>query len=398
MPSEIIDQWLTSGRPALIGSHWLKPVEHSCAKGKPLSAQKGQAEAFFLTDDGGRGWILKKFRQTHVLDPAYLRKVASLLPAEPGFACGTERQILTTGALQKSQGHYYSKNLDRWLEGTILMPKVNGASWACLADDIRAGGLVLAPAQRLTLCRNLTRLVELLEARHCCHRDLSCGNVFIVIATGDIYLIDFDSLFHPSLPMPKATTCGSEGYTPPYLSNGGALDPRRSWCEKADRYALALLNVEMLLVRPGAEATGEGGLFQQEELKDRTGKGIDSITAGLQTHYPAAAALLRQAIQSRTTVDCPSPQAWNSFCLGMPSGMAAATKLMDTPDYASRIADLLARRRPAAPLWPAPSLKDMPAAIPQLPTKHPLTIPVVPLPPDPWASGSTQGHLAGGGH
>jgi serine/threonine protein kinase len=398
MPSDVMDKWLRSGRSALVGAHRLKPIEHTCAKGKPLSSERGQAEAFFLTDERGGRWILKKFQQTCVLDPDYLAKVTALLPREPGFVCGTAREILAPGALQKATGCHYSRPLSQWLEGTILMPRVPGVDWACLADDVRVGQTVLTPPQRLNLCRNLTRLVELLETHQCCHRDVSCGNVFIEPPTGAVYLIDFDSFFHPGLSMPKATTCGTEGYTAPYAWVQGALDPRSTWCEKADRYALALLNVEMLLVRPGAEATGEGGLFRQEELKNRTGRGIDSITAELQTQYPVAAELLRQAIQSHTAADCPSPQAWNSFWLGMPSRMAAAIKLTDKPDYASRIADLLARRRPAAPLWPAPSLKDMPAAIPQLPTKQHLTIPVVPLPRDPWASGSTRRHIAVGGH
>jgi hypothetical protein len=383
-----VEKWLLSGRNALIGAHSLKPVEHKYAKGKPLSSQKGQAEAFFLKDEQNGWWILKKFRPTCTLDPAYLARAACLLPREPGFVCGTDRHILTAGSLQKAKDAHYSKTLDRWLDGTILMPRVKGVDWACLAEDARNGEIVLEPLQRLSLCRKLTRLIELLEAHRCCHRDLSSGNIFIDIDTGDVYLIDFDSLFHPSLAMPAATTCGTAGYTAAYMWTGGNLDARRSWCEGADRYALALLNVEMLLVGKGTPATGEGGIFDQDELRNRSGKGIDSIVAELRARYPHAAALSLQAIRSRTPADCPAPGAWNSLFAGAPAGTMGLPRLADLPDPADRIAALLARARPAAPLWPAPSLKDVPAAIPQLPARQQAVIYGLQLPADPWSRGA----------
>ena len=386
MPScEPVEGWLLRGDSALIGPRRLKPVEHPYAKGKPLSSQKGQAEVFFLIDEYSNWWVLKKFRPTCALDLNYLVTVTSVLPGEPGFVCGTERQILRTGMLQKTRGHHYSKDLDRWLEGTVLMPRVEGLDWECLADDLRSGEVALTPLQRLTLCRNLTRLIGVLEAHRCAHRDLSCGNIFIEIQLGNVVLIDFDSLFHPSLAMPNVTTCGTAGYTPAYMWTGDNLDARRSWCEGADRYALALLNTEMLLVGNGTVATGEGGIFDQDELRNRSGNGIDAMAAELKARYPQAAALLLQAIHSRTPADCPSPAAWNSLFQGVPTGTAGLPSLADLPDPADRIAELLARTRQAAPLWPAPSLRDVPAAIPQLPAKQQVIMPGLQLPPDPWA-------------
>ncbi len=211
MPCTPVERWLQSGQAALIGSYSLRPVEHKLAKGKPLSSQKGQAEAFFLVDASGSWWILKKFRQGCILDNFYLEKVASVLPKDPGFACGTGRDILATGVLRKAKGYHHSRGLDRWLDGTILMPRVKGVDWAGLADEIRDGEVVLEQPLRLTLCRNLTRLVELLEAHGCAHRDLSCGNVFVVTGTGEVCLIDFDSLFHPSVAMPNASICWRQG-------------------------------------------------------------------------------------------------------------------------------------------------------------------------------------------
>jgi hypothetical protein len=179
MSAEVVEAWLQSGRNAVINRLSLKPIEHALLAGKPLSSQKGQAEAFFLIDDAGYWWILKKFHNTSNLDRSYLKKISSLLPKEDGFLCGIERQVLSQGILQKIMGYHYDRDLDKWLDGTILMPRITGLDWAALADEIRDGSIRVDQLQRFTLCKNLTELIELLETGRCCHRDLSCGNVFV---------------------------------------------------------------------------------------------------------------------------------------------------------------------------------------------------------------------------
>jgi serine/threonine protein kinase len=210
MSAEVIEKWLKTGHSAIINQRFIKPIEHNLLKGKPLSSQKGQAEAFFLIDDKSGWWLLKKFYSTCKLDRAYLGKVGSLLPKNPGFVCATERQILTKSSLVRGKGYYYSKQLEQWLDETILMPKVNGIDWSTLADEIRDGSINLKQQQRIAICKNLVRLIELLENSHCCHRDLSCGNIFINTDTWDVYLIDFDSFYHRSLPI--QLRCCQGGY------------------------------------------------------------------------------------------------------------------------------------------------------------------------------------------
>ena len=139
MSAEIVENWLQSGRNAVINQISVKPIEHALLTGKPLSSQKGQAEAFFLIDDNGNWWILKKFHNACSLDHHYLHKISSLLPKENGFLCGTKRQVLSPGTLRKNWGCYYSNDLDQWLDGTILMPRTMGFDWATLADEIRDG-------------------------------------------------------------------------------------------------------------------------------------------------------------------------------------------------------------------------------------------------------------------
>jgi len=384
MAAEVMEQWVKDGRYAVVNRRQIKPIENNRLKGKPLSSQKGQAEAFFLKDEKGHWLVLKKFHSGRSPDRAYLHKVGSLLPRDPGFTCGTDRHILSKADLVKTRGCHYNAELARWLDGTVMMPRVGGDDWTTVADEIRDGARDLDATQRFTLCRGLTKLVELLEAAHCCHRDLSCGNVFIETSTGAVSLIDWGSFCHPSLPMPKVTTCGTRGYTAPYVWDNGIQNACRTWCDYADRYPLSLLNAEFLLVTRGTEATDEGGIFEQSELRKRFGRGMSSILSELKQQYPKAAQLLQRTIHSRTPKDCPSPREWNQFLEGEDVAVRPVT-LVDMPEpSAARISDILNRCRPAAPLWPAPPLSEIPLKIPQIPKGPGIAPRAVSLPPDPW--------------
>jgi serine/threonine protein kinase len=385
MSAEVVEHWLKSGRNAIVCKTSLKPIEHNLLKGKPLSSQKGQAEAFFLIDDNGNWWVLKKFHSNSTLEHKYLSRVGALLPKEDGFKCGTKRQVLSRGALWKTRGYHYNKDLDKWLDGTILMPRIVGFDWGCLADEIRDASVSINELQRFTICRNLTHLIELLEANQGCHRDLSCGNVFIDTDTWQVYLIDFDSLFHPSLTMPRATTCGTKGYIAHHAWNNGSLDPRRTWCQHADRYALTLLNTEFLLVNPGVRATAEGGIFNQEELKNQAGSGINSVITELKSKFPSSAQLLESAIHSSSFSDCPSPHDWMNSFNTIPGLTATPPSLVDFQDIQpGNLAGILKKCRPATQLWPAPNLNELSDIKIQLPEVPKINIPKVMLPPDPW--------------
>jgi serine/threonine protein kinase len=387
MPTEIMDTWFVSRQSALICRKQLRPVEHPVFIGKPLSSEKGQAEAFFLTDDRNETSILKKFHNGRALDHGYLTKASTLLPQEPGFVCGTERKILVSGDLVNGRNSYYSKTFGQWLGGTVLMPKVPGCDWGTLADDLRDGNITLDDQQRQTLCMELCRMVDGLEKCQCSHRDLSCGNVFIDVDTGTVYLIDFDSLFHPTLNIPDATTCGTLGYTAPYAWHNGNADAHKTWCVKADRYAMALLIVEILTVAPGTEATEEGGIFDQDELRRQSGKGMTSIMNQLKTQYPRVAEFLQRALNSRSFTDCPGPSEWNHLLATNPTQPWVIPDLSDVQcNSSSDITNILNQRRPAAPIWPAPGLDTMPAPKVEIPA--PPTTPSynIALPADPWAA------------
>jgi serine/threonine protein kinase len=277
MSAPVVEEWLISRINACFMNHSLKPVEHTLMAGKPLSSQKGQAEAFFLIDDNGLWWILKKFHNNCGLELKYMKQVTRVLPGDAGFACGKHRDILERNSLDNIRGYYYSRELNDWLNGTILMPRIRGCDWASLADDLRESKVVLDFSQRAALARQLAELAETLEKHQCSHRDLSCGNVYIDMDSWQVSLIDFDSVYHPSIKMPSKTTCGTSGYTCHLAWNGSSLDPANTWCEYADRYALAILIAEIILIDSSSGMTGEGGIFNQDELQRQSGRGITEI-------------------------------------------------------------------------------------------------------------------------
>jgi len=310
MSSIEVDKWRRSRKPAQIEQLLLKPQSHPAMNDMTLSIARGQAEAFPLKDKAGGGWIAKKFHPNKSMDISYLKAVNSILPKHKAFRCGTERRMLTSASLKKEPGNHYSATLAKWLEHVILMPQIEGVDWACLIGQIRDKEIVLSQSNRISLCRNLATLVRILEDNSISHRDLSNGNLFINPKTFEISLIDFDSLYHPSLTMPTATTVGSEGYIAPFVNPTRAIS---TYCSQADRFALAILCVEFLILNPDSPYCHEGGIFDQKDINQRCGKTI-SYSENKLKDYPQALKLFQSAIKSNSFQYCPSPKAWLSVC------------------------------------------------------------------------------------
>jgi len=132
-------------------------------------------------------------------------------------------------------------------------------------------------------------------------------------------------------------------------------------------YALAILNAEFLLVTPGSKFTGEGGIFNEDELKNQRGSGINSIISKLRYKYPGAAQLLKTAINSSSFSDCPSPQQWSNLYntapgFVTPPGLDEFTKI--PADY---FANALRKSKIRPRIYPAPSLEEMKFEIPRIP-------------------------------
>lgn len=381
MTSGEMQRWLHSGQSASIDGLDLRPRPHPFAPGTPFSISRGQAAAFYLLAADGGQWIIKKFHPGRSPDARYLGAVRGVIPEVPAFTAGHQRRVLSANHLRPA---HRDPALARWLDGTVLMPKIDGVDWAAVADKLRAGDIALSGGERLRLVLALAGAVHALEEADCAHRDLSTGNLYLWSEARQVALIDWDSAFHPSLTMPANTTCGSTGYMAPFVWVGDNVDPALTWGPGADRFALAVCCVEFLLMDRGAPFHGDGGMFDQEDLRRRRGATIDAAQARLRRDFPDAAGLFARALSARAYLECPSPGSWEAVAASA-ANVALAPQIDQLPVTDLDFAAFLVSRTPPPPIWPAPPLPPAPL-FPRIDQPAQAeTVPSAPiLPPDPW--------------
>lgn len=311
MPSDIMKKFFFSSKPAQIENLVLRPKQHPAIKDTLLSVQRGQAEVYFLKENSGDGWLIKDFHVNKTPDLSYLEDISSVLPEHKAFRCGTERKVLSKNSHKNYTNMFYSADLANWLDGTVLMPQIEGVDWACLIDRIRSGEITLTEPSKFALCKNLAQTIKTLEHNGVSHRDLSNGNIFINPKTYEVSLIDFDGVYHSSLSMPAATTAGSEGYTAPFVDLNSI---ENTFCQFADRFAMTALCVEFLILTKDSPYFHEGGIFNQQDIYNRKGKTIVYATRKLNKNYPEAANLFNATMNTESFADCPSPDDWIDFC------------------------------------------------------------------------------------
>jgi serine/threonine protein kinase len=301
--ADVMHAWSGTGQQAILNEVALKPRTVDTLSTAPLMSRGTQSWVYYLVDDNDEGWVLKKFLPGRQPDTAYLREIQALVPNRPGFESGFARKILDD--LSVSATAYCEPEFKSWISGTVLMRQVVSPAWAELADSIRQGAKVLSRVERLFLCAKLSEKIEWLESVGLAHRDLSSTNVMVDPLNVEVHLIDWDNLFHSTLP-PSNALAGTDGYIAPFAGASG----RQNWQENSDRFGLTILNAEILSADAGSPLTGEGGLFDQEDLRNRAGRTVLEVFNRLQHHFPAAAEILDAALIARSFEKCPGPTDW----------------------------------------------------------------------------------------
>ena len=349
--TDVAKAWLVSKKRIPIEGVRLLPEENTYLPNHPLVSARGQAKAYYLRDESKRTWILKKFLPGRHPDAAYIKAIQALIPPCAGFESGYQRRVLSPASVAKKE--LPSAEFPTWIDNTILMPRVKGSDWAWLADKVRDGTIELKREQRLLMCQNLNQKLSILEKNDLSHRDLSSTNVFIDTNTWDVHLIDWDSLYHPSLSIPPSTTFGTNGYIAPFVRVNGSEDSRLTWRAGSDRFSLAILNVEFLTVERGSPVTGDGGLFDQDEIFRLKGTGINGITDRLKRNFPVAFQVFDKTLRAQSFAACPSPEEW----MGIET-TPTAPSLKDVYDPQTDFLKFLHRLQQRVEI-PAPKLSEL---------------------------------------
>ncbi len=234
--------------------------------------------------------------------PHIARAVAALAPyaAVPGLAFGA-RICLT------AQTHFELTALYPDLEYAVLMPWVVGRTWSgWLADRAASEGYTIYSAYDLS--RAAARRREQLERYHLAHTDLAGGNVIIAPDFRSIALLDLENLYRAGDPPPVRKSRGTPGYRHHQLGADG------QWCPEGDRFAGAVLLVEMLTWwDPAVRAltpAGAESLFQQHELHALDTPRWQAARATLWRICQPALALFDQAWSSASLRECPELGVW----------------------------------------------------------------------------------------
>lgn len=309
---DIANVWLQSGLPASIRGARLTPIIHPRYENLAHREEGEQGEAYHLVQETHkREWILKKFKADRQLEHKHLVAIRSLVPRGISCMAAAKRLILAPEDLKAGDDLYSSPELAQWLQDTVLMPSVPGKSWNEVIVEIRKGVRTIPLFHRVGFAQSLANTVGALEDNGCAHRDLSQHNIFLDLQEYIVYLVDWDSLFHGSLSFHKSTPVGTEGYIAPWVRDKyEKWDARKSWNRKGDRFALAILIAELLLVDKDAPSYYDGALFSQEMYFNPGNPHLLRAREALAGFGESSGDLFYQALTATSYDDCPAPARW----------------------------------------------------------------------------------------
>jgi len=127
-------------------------------------------------------------------------------------------------------------------------------------------------------------------------------------------------------------------------------------------------------------------MFDQDELRRGSGTGLDRARKVLNKEWSNVTDLFEMTINSGDFKSCPSPRDWQQVFDGIPGVFAKPPKLGQLENIpADYFQKILSKNLSPAPLWPPPSLSDIPEFHLELPLELSKVVSnVVTSPPNPW--------------
>lgn len=249
----------------------------------------------------GELWALKvskpSYRGEHIARAAEaLAPYANL----PGLYLG-HRVCITRQAFPQLVAQYPD------LEFAVLMPWITGRTWAGFLGDAAASA-AYTPQHARDLATAAAQVLWDLEAHHLAHTDVAGGNVILAPDLKRVELLDIENLYMPNAPVPARRSLGSPGY------QHRNLDSQGQWRAEGDRFAGAILLMEMLVWwDPGVRAQiqeGSESLFQPRELQEVGTAKWQAVRDALWAVCQPALRLFDAAWASSDLAACPELSAW----------------------------------------------------------------------------------------
>lgn len=285
---------------------------HPIAKGMPYGQSGRRATVYQLRSGDGKYYALKVFAEAfrssrHAENVDRLRPFAGF----PGLqAC--DRRVLTP----QNSNELIKRHPE--LTYAVLMPWIGGETW----QEFILSGQSYSPEQSLQLGRVFIGILSRMEQEGLAHCDLAGPNVMLNLQRNQIFLVDVDDLYAPSLPKPEKLPGGSAGYDHRTAHQG-------VWGADADRFAGAVLLVEMLtwhVTEIRQMAYGEQ-FFAPDEMQIDCGRYRQMVEVLRQTYSSALGDLFARAWESQRLSECPSLHAWNDLMSSL-SGSSGKTVFM----------------------------------------------------------------------
>ena len=287
-----------------LGDMPYRVAEHPSAPGMPYGQEGRQATVYQLMGSKDRAHRALKVFKSRYRVPSLVSLSDRLVAfvTLPGLTV-CQRTVLTP------QRHAALLRQHPDLTYSVLMPWIEGPTWMEVLLEKRK----LTPEQSLMLARALAEILSAMEQRGVAHCDLSGPNVLLPIFADSeavqpqspIELVDIEQLYSPNLDRPVAIPGGSPGHT-------HITSPQGLWQPEADRFAGAILLVEMLGwcdERVRTEAWGES-YFDPLEMQQTCAR-YEALAYMLRERWGVGIAnLLEQAWSSETLADCPTFGEW----------------------------------------------------------------------------------------
>jgi|GEM_PF-5898580 len=281
-------------------------AEHPAARGMPYG-QEGRAAIVYQIKSEKGDQALKVFKPRFRLPwlvglTEQLTEFADL----PGLRV-CHRSVIT--ALRQT-------NLVRAhpdLSYAVVMPWIEGPTWMEVLLECQE----MSPETSLMLARSFANILALMEEQRTAHCDLSGPNVLLPALAPNsdgsypsaIELVDVEQMYGPGLDRPEFVPGGSPGYA---AHRAHRSSPQGLWEPKADRFAGAVLLVEMLCwCDPRIRDAGWGeSYYDPDEMQQDTERYRIMVTVLQERWGTDMRRLFERVWASDTLSDCPTFGDW----------------------------------------------------------------------------------------